>query len=196
MDNVITSTETSVNTVRETRAALGMGLFLLALSAAFVALFIIYAILRGSMEAWPPTGMESPPIWIPGINTMVLLASGITMHLAVRSLTRKNRASYGRYLLFTANCGALFLLLQVLFARQTMAMGIVAGDTLYGSLLFALGGFHAVHLLVGVVALALMSLSASIQRVRTSLNRARLWGFYWNFMGVVWLLMFVFLFAI
>ncbi|MEM7676319.1 MAG: cytochrome c oxidase subunit 3, partial [Myxococcota bacterium] len=100
-------------------------------------------------------------------------------------------------LLVTTNLGLLFLLLQVVLAQQAVDLGIVVGTTLYAGLLFGLAAFHALHLVVGVIALGILAAMARQGRFASrSSVELRLWGYYWHFVGGCWLFMYVLLFLV
>ena len=182
---------------RNRRSVLGTLLFLVSLAVAFIGMFILYGWLRASMPAWPPEGLPRPPLALPTINTVIVAISSLAYHRALVALQQGRQTRFRLLLLTTTNLGALFLLLQVLLARQAIEMGIVVGDTLYAGLLFGLAAFHAVHLLVGVCALAVLAAMARTGRfgARSSVE-LRLWGYYWHFVGVCWLVMYLLLFVL
>ena len=182
---------------RNRRSVLGTVLFLVSLGVAFIAMFILYGALRASMPAWPPAGLPRPPLLLPSTNTVVVLLSSYTYVQALRALRQGRQGRFRLLLLLTTNLGALFLLLQAVLARQAVEMGIIVGDSLYAGLLFGLATFHAVHLFVGVVALAVLAAMARHGRfgARSSIE-LHLWGYYWHFVGVCWLAMYALLFVL
>lgn len=182
---------------RNRRSVLGTWLFLASLAVAFIGMFILYANLRSSMPAWPPPGMPRPPLTLPTVNTVVVLLSSLAYDRALAALRQGRVGRFKLLLLATTNLGALFVLLQVVLARQAIDIGIVVGSSLYAGLLFSLTAFHAVHLVVGVVAMAVLSALARKDHfsARGSVE-LRQWGYYWHFVGVCWLVMYVLLFLL
>lgn len=177
------------------RSALGALLFLVSLGVAFAAIFSLYGALRSGMPAWPPPGLPRPPLLIPTLNTVVVLASSVAYHGALTALRQGKQGRFRVLLLVTTNLGTLFLLLQLVLGRQAISMGIVVGQSLYAGLLFSLAAFHAVHLLVGVVAVGALAAMARQGRFGASSSvEVRLWGYYWHFVGGGWLVMYVLLF--
>ena len=60
--------------------------------------------------------------------------------------------------------------------------GLVPSGGPYASVFYALTAFHALHVLVGLAALAVLAM-----RSRAATRSAvRLWGMFWHFVGVVW----------
>src|SRR5579862_6406887 len=79
------------------------------LFAGFIGSFLVYKL---GAPFWPPPGLPRLPIQVTWANTFVLLASGVTMHLAVRAV-RRNRLTRMRILLgVTAVLGTAFLAIQ------------------------------------------------------------------------------------
>ncbi len=179
------------------RSVLGTVLFLVSLGMAFGALFVLYAWLRASMPAWPPTGLARPPLTLSSINTAVALLSSVTYHGAVRALDRGRRQRFRLLLLATANLGAIFLLLQLLLARQAASLNIYLGESLYAALLYGLAAFHAIHLLVGVIAVVILSIGVQAGRFSSrDAVQVRLWGYYWHFVSVCWVVMYAIMFVL
>src|SRR5271163_3701778 len=71
--------------------------------------FLVY---KGEAPFWPPPGLPRLPIFVTSINTMVLLASAVTMGLAVRAVHRNRQRLLRRWLGITGVLGITFLLVQ------------------------------------------------------------------------------------
>src|SRR2546429_883147 len=75
----------------------------------FGALIPALLVLRLGMAAWPPPLEPRLPIAVTGLNTLVLLASSVTLVTAGRAPRRGEPPRHGRWLWGTAAPGALFL---------------------------------------------------------------------------------------
>src|SRR2546423_15659922 len=73
----------------------------------FGALISALLVLRLGMAAWPPPLEPRLPIAVTGLNTLVLLASSVTLVAAGRARRRGAHAGHGRWLRATAALGAL-----------------------------------------------------------------------------------------
>src|SRR5262245_41075882 len=79
---------------------------------------------------WPTPPFELP-VFVAGVNTAILVTSSFTMHWALQSIKRGNRAGLQGGLLLTFLLGLTFLLTQILeysrigFAPNTDAFGSV-----------------------------------------------------------------------
>ncbi len=60
----------------------------------------------------------------------------------------------------------------------------------YASVFYALTAFHALHVVVGLVALGALAIRAQPPR-GTTRSAVRLWGMFWHFVGVVWVALYV-----
>ncbi|MCA9549652.1 MAG: cytochrome c oxidase subunit 3 [Myxococcales bacterium] len=179
------------------RTMLGLKIFLVSLGVFFGALLVLYAMLRWSLPEWPPAGQPAFPILLPTLNTGVVWISSAVIHAALGALRTAKPRRFGQLMLVTANLGAVFLALQVLLFRQAVGMGLQVGSNVYSAVFFTLAGVHAVHVLVGVTALAALALMAfRAPTGRNRLIRARMWATYWHFMGAVWTIMYVALFLV
>jgi cytochrome c oxidase subunit 3 len=141
---------------------------------------------------WPPLDLPRPPTVLGGLNTLVLVASSVTLQLGLVAVRRGHVRWLPRLIAFAAVLGLAFLMLQLLSWKRLAQSGLVSNAGSYASVFYALTWFHSVHVLVGVVALALLTVRAF--RGAFSVPRhqpVRLWTIYWHFVGVVWVVMYV-----
>jgi len=187
----------AVEEAPEDHAGLGLILFLLALGVGFATLFVFYGVMRASMPAWPPPGLPRVPLLFPTLNTGVTILASVTYHYATRQLAGGHPRAFARALTVTTFLGGIFLVLQLLLAIQTWALGVRAEGSAYGALMYTLAGFHALHVAVGVVSLAVVAGQALAQNFgAANLRRIRFWGWYWHFVGAIWILMYLLVFVI
>jgi cytochrome c oxidase subunit 3 len=126
---------------------------------------------------------------VPILNTVCLLASSVTVGLAVRALRRGDQRQVGVWLPLTVLLGAAFLVGTAReWSRLIVEHGLTIGTNLFGTTFYALVGFHAFHVTVGVVILALLSAFSWSGALRpTHAERVELVSWYWHFVDVVWL---------
>jgi cytochrome c oxidase subunit 3/cytochrome o ubiquinol oxidase subunit 3 len=131
-------------------------------------------------------------------TTICLLASSVTIHLAMRSLGLDNRAAFVRWWLATIVLGILFLLGTAYEWRALIVEhGLTISRNLFGSTYYTLVGFHALHLSAGVLVM-LIVLGLTIARLLTTNDRAgaELVSWYWHFVDVVWLAVFTVVYVV
>ena len=178
---------------RDVDAAVGMTILLGAWVMLFAALFLAYGVVRVQANEWPPYGAPRLPLAVPGLNTLLLLASSAVLR---RGLARARRGEPGALLPATVVApllGLAFLGAQIAIWRSMLARGLFPSSGVYGSVFYALTGFHALHVAGGVVALALLAAqTARARRRHRTLTRAlRLTALYWDFVAIVWVAMYL-----
>jgi cytochrome c oxidase subunit 3 len=154
-------------------ASVGMAVFLGALAMLFAALLLAYAVLRAQATAWPPPGAGPLPRLLLSVNTLVLVAASLAL-----------RARRGGVALAL---GTAFLALQAVAWQRAVGAGLGPASGAYGSVFFALSGFHALHVLGGIAALGAVLLARG---ARAAPEGLRLVARYWDFMLVVWLVVY------
>jgi cytochrome c oxidase subunit 3 len=170
----------------ERTARVGMAVFLGSWAMLFIGLFFAYAFVRAGAPVWPPLGAPPLPRLIPGLNTLVIAASSVAVARAVRFLELGRARSVSRNLAAAALLGATFLGLQVLVWTELWRGGLVPSGGPYASVFYAFTAFHALHVLVGLAALVALAVRTRA-RASTARTNVRLWGWYWHFVGVVWI---------
>lgn len=153
---------------------------------------------------WPVDVMPDPstfreyegviPAWgVPAINTVILLASGVTLTLAHWALKDHKRKALIGWLFATVVLGFIFVVMQAeeyIHAYQELNLTMESG--IYGTTFFMLTGFHGLHVTLGAIMLTvvlLRSIKGHFTDERHFAFEAVAW--YWHFVDVVWLLLFV-----
>jgi cytochrome c oxidase subunit 3 len=150
-------------------------------------LFFTYFYLASQTEQhWPPEGL--PSLWMPGINTLILLASSVFVWASEHCLERKQpRWSLASMAIATV-LGAGFVLIQL---REWHKKSYGMNSHLYGSLYFTITGFHMLHVVVGLGVLVLLLIWIALGYFDDRRHAAvTIGGLYWHFVDVVWLLVF------
>src|SRR5438034_6922571 len=124
---------------RVSASVLGMLLFIASEIMLFGSFFTAYFFVRvvGGID-WPPKQFELP-IFVAGVNTAILVTSSFTMHWALQSIKRGNRAGLQAGLLLTFLMGLVFLLTQ---AREYSRVGFAPHDGAFGTIFYCLTGPH------------------------------------------------------
>jgi cytochrome c oxidase subunit III len=177
-------------------AWLGMIIFLGSWAMMFGSLFFAYGVLRLRQPGWPPPGTPPLPRLLPAINTVVLGLNALALQRALNAARRGQRSQAVRDLVAGFAVGLAFVILQVVLWKSLFASGLELEDGSLAAVVYGLTGFHAVHVLGGLVGLGLLlpaMLSGKLNAARN--NRLRLWVMYWHFVGVVWLTMYLLIFV-
>ena len=186
-----------VRLAQEDTDYVGLVVFLGSWTVMFAALFFGYALYRvGAHGAWPPPEFGMVPLWLPLMNTGVIVASSVALERARRRLPGGDLIGYRRLL---AQCGAfaaLFVGLQVWLWTDLWTAGVTLQGGQYGTYMYVMTAFHALHVLVGLGFLGWLGWQSRSARAVACAGRARLVAIYWHFVGVAWLLLFVLLFVV
>ncbi|HSP96461.1 MAG TPA: cytochrome c oxidase subunit 3 [Candidatus Dormibacteraeota bacterium] len=173
--------------VRNSQAVLGMKVVIGSEVVLFAALIVAYLALRAQAAAWPPPGQPRLPVAVTGVNTLVLLLSGITVWQALRAARDGHRIASRRWLRVTLVLGATFLLVQGSEWVRLIGYGLRISSSTYGGMFYSLIGLHALHVVAAVLILAIV-----LWRGRSAyFTRARqidvtVGHLYWTFVVAMW----------
>lgn len=173
-------------------ARLGMLMFLAAegmLFAGFIGAFLVF---RFGNASWPPPMQPRLPVAVTGVNTAILLLSGVTMFRALRAAARRKPAQLRASVIATVLLGIIFLAVQGYEWARLVSFGLTMASGIYGATFYTLIGTHGLHVLGAVTWLLIISLLLA----RSAFRPARrlpleLCGMYWFFVVGLWPLLYV-----
>jgi cytochrome c oxidase subunit 3 len=179
--------------VQPSRFTAGMWAVILFISSEaffFGALFTTYFYLRARVPEWEPVFGHKPG-WegLPLINTVILLASSVTMQFAVNAIKKGDRVGLRNWLIPTIVLGAIFLIGQ---GYEYTRLGFLPRDGIFAGVFFTLTGFHGAHVTGGVIMNSLVlfrTLKGHFTARRHLAVEAA--SIYWHFVDVVWIGLFV-----
>ena len=191
-------------------ATLGMWIFLVTEIMFFGGLLMAYMLYRvWYPEAWSE-GSEELSIALGGTNTVVLIASSLTMALAVRAAQtgRAPKVIVG-WLGMTMVFGLTFLVIKFFEYKEKFELGHVPGPNFHAegphaaqlqifySLYFALTGLHALHMIIGFALLSVIAWMAWKGRFSSEwYTPVEMSGLYWHFVDIVWIFLFPLLYLV
>ncbi|MDP5029847.1 MAG: cytochrome c oxidase subunit 3 [Paraglaciecola sp.] len=142
-------------------------------------------------EAMPWTGL-------PLYNTIILLASSVTCHMAHVALEKGKRQQILGWLGLTVLLGCLFVFMQVEeYIHAYTEMGLTLQSGVYGNTFFMLTGFHGFHVTVGTLILLILWLRVAKGHFTKENHFAFQAGsWYWHFVDVVWVMLFFFVYIL
>ncbi len=190
-------------------ATLGMWVFLITEVLFFGVLFAAYMIGRVLYpDAFAAASRETDVV-LGTLNTAVLLTSGFTMALAVRAAELGRRRALVILLLLTAIIGVVFLGIKgyeyykdyhhhLVPALNFHHEGAHPGEVEYFFILyFFMTGLHAIHLTLGVITVAVMTvLSARGHFDERYYTPVKLTGLYWHFVDTIWIFLYPLLYLV
>ena len=173
----------------------GMWLFIvneIMFFAAFIALFIAY---KNTPEMAEFREAFDPLLGI--VGTSVLLFSSLMVVLGIASIQRGSKRGLMLFLLFTIVLGAVFLGIQATEFTLLHEHGYTLSTSPATSAFYVMTSFHGLHVLIGV----LWAVGVAFVAVRNWFNKDRyagveIFGLYWHFVDVVWIILFMLIYLI
>lgn len=197
--------------------ALGVWIFLVTEIMFFGGLFASYAIYRWLYFAAFQGGSRILDVRLGAANTIVLLASSLTMALSVRSSQTGNRRALVLFLIATMILGGIFLGIKAIEYNQKFVEHVVPGldwapegqtltrlapggldhAQIYFLFYFAMTGLHALHMIIGLALLLWLVLRARKGSFTPHyFAPVEVVGLYWHFVDIVWIFLFPLLYLI
>ena len=186
-----------------------MWLFLVTEVLFFGGLFVAYALFRWLYPESFRAASHELDIRLGTVNTAVLIASSLTMAMAVRGgQTGKSRAA-AAFLVATIVLGVAFLVIKGFEYHHKFVEGLVPGplwsyqapdadkQQLFMSIYFAMTGLHATHMIIGIGVLAWLAWR-SLRGAYDAhyYNPIECAGLYWHFVDIVWIFLFPLLYLL
>jgi len=145
------------------------------------------------------------------VSTVVILLSSVLMILGVKAFKSREIPKYRRLITFTLILGIAFCVLQAVgfyqlyqIPQQVVYDGVASENyapvTVSGnpgeSFLFVIAGLHLLHILGGIVALAIVFFKAYRTKVKVyNTTGIEIVAAYWHFVDVLWIYLFLFFLA-
>ncbi|RJX70975.1 cytochrome c oxidase subunit 3 [Vibrio sinensis] len=154
---------------------------------------------------WPltttPDGTTTQAMGWQGIplkNTIILLLSSVTLHMAHISLEKNKRTALIVWLEITIILAGFFLYFQVAeYGHAYEELGLTLQSGVYGNTFFMLTGFHGLHVCLGTIFLIILLFRVAKDHFTPKDHFAFQAGsWYWHFVDVVWLCLFVFVYVL
>src|SRR3970040_737268 len=133
-----------------TNPKLGIWLFLASEVMLFGSLFSSSALLRSGAPTWPDqSSIVSVPLAT--LNTVVLIASSVTMVMAWASLKSHSLPKYRLYMGLTLLGGAIFLVVKSIEYSDKFSHHLYPSTNNFLGLYLTLYGLHAIPVIVGMI---------------------------------------------
>ena len=191
-------------------SSLGMWLFLVTEVMFFGGFFLAYIVYR---SRWPhdfALASHHLNVTLGGVNTAILIASSLTMALAVRSAQLARRKATVLFLLATLLFGLGFLGIKAVEYQDKFAHHLVPGPhfqidgdadpghaEMFFNLYFGMTGLHAAHMVVGAGLVLWLMFPAWKGRFDAEYhNPVEVVGLYWHFVDIIWIFLFPLLYLI
>ncbi|MES2277850.1 MAG: cytochrome c oxidase subunit 3 [Bacteroidota bacterium] len=208
-----------------------MWFFLLSDAFTFSTLLISYGALRFSSPSWPAPDLvfqsvpltsitHGAPLVFVGIMTFILIASSVTMVLAVEAGHRNSKKEVVLWMILTVVGGLMFLGCQALEWTHLHSEGFWWGSIpgphelkeffhdeksinpvytqQFANLFFTITGFHGFHVFSGVIINIVITINVLLgtYQKRGSYLMIEKVGLYWHFVDLVWVFVFTFFYLV
>jgi cytochrome c oxidase subunit 3 len=173
-------------------AKLGIWLFLASEVMLFGALFSSYILLRTGAEVWP-MGRELLNVKLATLNTIILIASSMTMVMSWASLKLRDFAKFRLYLGLTLLLALGFLVVKAFEYGAEFQEHRFPASSMFLAVYFTLTGLHGLHIIGGMVVNGyLWGPGAKMWKTDPErfTNRVEVAGLYWHFVDLVWIFLF------
>ena len=148
---------------------------------------------NGAAE-WRPFDLPVQ-VWI---STVLIILSSVTYQLGKNALFRDDESPAKKYFIGTTALGGAFISSQMMLWLALVNRGFYMQGNPYAGFFYILTAAHAVHVAGGIIALGAVLLrtwnqtNLGAERIYRR-NLARSVGWYWHFMGLLWLVLFMLL---
>jgi len=182
-------------------ARMGMWLFLFTELILFGGMFLVYSVYRFTNQAEFHLAATELNTIIGTFNTIILLTSSLTMALSITAIQKDNRSLSLLFQFLTILLGLFFMVNKYfewsakinhgLFPGSDELLAKSSGEILFYGLYYVMTGLHGLHVLVGMVLIAVMARFTS----RGSINhdnyvKLENTGLYWHLVDIIWIFLF------
>jgi len=179
----------------------GMWLFLFTEMLLFGGLFVVYSVYRYRNAMAFHFAAEELSVFIGTINTIILLISSSTIAMSITAIQKKNKKFALLLIGITIFLGFAFLVNKYFewggHIREHIYPGssVLAlrgqGDVLFYGLYFFMTVLHALHIIIGLVFIGVISVKIFRDKI-TSDNYVLLEnsGLYWHLVDLIWIFLF------
>jgi cytochrome c oxidase subunit 3 len=163
----------------------------------FAGLFAMYFTARArSLTGWPqpPTHLD---LFYATFFTLILVLSSVTCQMGVFAAEQGNVYGLRRWFAITFVMGLMFVLGQAHEYTTLVQEGTRIDSSTYGSVFYITTGFHALHVIGGLVAFILILIRSTMGRFTPAQATAAIVvSYYWHFVDVVWIGLFAAIYLI
>ena len=179
------------------KRGLNQGFLLFVVSEILIFASLFWAYLHSAVNptmdlgmSWPPVGIDViSPAELPLLNTIILLASGVTITYAHHALINGNRANTLYGFIYSTLLIALFVMFQFLEYKYA---GFTITDGVYGSTFYSLTGLHGLHMIMLTIMLVICTWRVyNYDFTNTSHVGAETTILYLHVLDVIWLFIYI-----
>lgn len=185
----------------DTASKMGMWLFIFTELLLFGALFIVYAVYHYEYATAFHLAGQELDVGIGTLNTVILLISSATIAMSISAIQYGNKKHALYFLYATLFLAFVFLVNKYfewqgkfeheLYPGSNILQSFGQGDTLFFGLYFFMTGLHALHIIIGVVIIAVMVAKVQKGSINSDNNvQLENTGLYWHLVDLIWIFLF------
>jgi cytochrome c oxidase subunit III len=146
-------------------------------------------IVKSNQTNWRPVALPKM-FWF---STAVIIASSITIQMALRSFKNREMNQYRMLIGATLVLGVLFVVFQWMGFQQLWEQQITFKGSGAGQFLYVIFGLHAIHVIGGIIALIVMFIKAFFGKTKLySSVPVEVAATYWHFVDALWIYLLIF----
>jgi heme/copper-type cytochrome/quinol oxidase subunit 3 len=131
------------------------------------------------------------------LNTFILIVSSFMVVMALQAIEDGKETRFILMLLGTLALGSIFIGIQGVEWNALLTDGITPKDSIFGTAFFVLTGFHGAHVIAGLLWLTFALLKAFRGDFTRENNMGiEIFGLYWHFVDIVWIILFTVIYLI
>lgn len=157
--------------------------------AVFGAAFLSFGVARALDPATFRAGQALLDLRLGGLNTLLLVTSGWLAAKAVQAVTEGRVGIARRFLVGAGALGFGFLIVKAVEYADKAGQGFGIETNTFWTLFYLITGFHAVHVIMGIVVLGIVGWKASVENLESG-------AAFWHMVDLVWLILFPILYLV
>jgi cytochrome c oxidase subunit 3 len=186
---------------------LGIWLFIFTELLLFGGLFVTYAVYRHAHPQAFHMAAQQLDVVIGTINTVILLISSMTIAMATTAIQKKDKRTTLILIVITLVLALVFLINKYfewgakidhgIYPGSPLLEELGSGDTLFFGLYFFMTGLHALHIIIGMVLIAVILVR--VRKGKITFDNFQLLengGLYWHLVDLIWIFLFPLLYLI
>ncbi|WP_075664233.1 cytochrome c oxidase subunit 3 [Corynebacterium frankenforstense] len=164
----------------------------------FAGLFAMYFTARANGQSGDWEYQTSHlTVWYAAVITIILVSSSVTSQFGVFAAERGDVYGLRRWYAVTILLGVIFLCMQGYEYAELIMEGVTIPSSVFASVFFITTGFHAAHVLAGVVAFVVVLLRVAKSKFTPAqATAAMVVSYYWHFVDVIWIGLFLIVYVI
>ena len=179
----------------------GMWFFLFTELLLFGGLFIVYSVYRYRNATAFHLAAQELSVFIGTINTIILLISSTTIAMSITAIRKQNKKFAILLLGLTIILGLAFLVNKYfewgehfkehIYPGSSILALRGHGDVLFYGLYFFMTGLHALHIIIGLIFILVITISILRNKINSD-NYVLLEnsGLYWHLVDLIWIFLF------